>query len=382
MDVSKLQASARRASYLLKAMSNEHRLLILCQLVGTERSVGELVKLVGLSQSALSQHLARLRRERLVKTRRDAQTIYYSVASDEALTLLKKLYEIYCARAPVTTVQPGTGMSGQTATRLSSGPSRTGTFCAGAACRLGLVATLLALVVGAWPARAATFVADLSDHIIAITTAFSGADVLLFGAVDSPGDVVVLIRGDPAETEVRRKSPVGPIWINTRSVSFRDVPEFYTVAATRPLNEIAPPAELARYQIGPENLRLVPVQAASVDGATAAQFRQGLIRRKQQQGMFPTAPGLITFLGDTLFRTRIAFPANVPPGFYSVEVLKFEDGAVTAAQTTSLQVGKTGLEADLYDFALRQPALYGLASIVIAVGAGWLASIAFGRGTA
>ncbi|MFO1038030.1 MAG: metalloregulator ArsR/SmtB family transcription factor [Geminicoccaceae bacterium] len=96
METAKLQASARRASNLLKAMSNEHRLLILCQLVGTERSVGELVRLVGLSQSALSQHLARLRRERMVKTRRDAQTIYYSIASDEALALLKRLYEIYC----------------------------------------------------------------------------------------------------------------------------------------------------------------------------------------------------------------------------------------------------------------------------------------------
>jgi DNA-binding transcriptional ArsR family regulator len=97
MDLEKLQASARKASTLLKAMSNEHRLLILCQLVGGEKSVGELVRLVGLSQSALSQHLARLRRDSLVRTRREAQTIHYSVASHEALALLQQLYELYCA---------------------------------------------------------------------------------------------------------------------------------------------------------------------------------------------------------------------------------------------------------------------------------------------
>ncbi|MFO1038031.1 MAG: TIGR02186 family protein [Geminicoccaceae bacterium] len=273
-------------------------------------------------------------------------------------------------------------MSGRTATRSSFAPDP-GSAPRFRRIRRGAVAAgFLVLLFGTLSARAATFVADLSDHIIAITTAFSGADVLLFGAVDSPGDVVVLIKGDARDTEVRRKAPVGPIWINTRSVTFRDVPEFYAVAATRPLNEIAPPAELARYQIGPENLRLEPVGGTTIDGATAAQFRQALIRRKQQQGMFPKEPGLITFLGDTLFRTRIAFPANVPPGFYSVEVLKFEDGAVTAAQTTSLQVGKTGLEADLYGFALHQPMLYGIASIVLAVGAGWVASVAFGRGAA
>jgi DNA-binding transcriptional ArsR family regulator len=95
MNVEKLQANARKASILLKAMSNEHRLLILCQLVNGEKSVGELVRLVGLSQSALSQHLARLRRDQLVRTRREAQTIYYTVASHEALTMLDQLYALY-----------------------------------------------------------------------------------------------------------------------------------------------------------------------------------------------------------------------------------------------------------------------------------------------
>jgi DNA-binding transcriptional ArsR family regulator len=99
MDLPKLQASARVASSLLKAMSNENRLLILCQLVERERSVGELVRSIGLSQSALSQHLARLRQDRLVRTRRDAQTIYYSVASAEARAVLETLYALFCEPA-------------------------------------------------------------------------------------------------------------------------------------------------------------------------------------------------------------------------------------------------------------------------------------------
>ena len=92
-----LLQNARKASVLLKAMANERRLLVLCYLSLSERSVGELERYVGLSQSALSQHLARLRSDGLVTTRRDGQTIYYSLRGAEVRRVLETLYEIYCA---------------------------------------------------------------------------------------------------------------------------------------------------------------------------------------------------------------------------------------------------------------------------------------------
>lgn len=97
MKIEDLQANARRASALLKAMCNERRLLILCYLSQGEHSVGELEGLVGLSQSALSQHLARLRRDKLVRTRRSAQNIYYALNGHEAQTIMATLHDLYCA---------------------------------------------------------------------------------------------------------------------------------------------------------------------------------------------------------------------------------------------------------------------------------------------
>ena len=97
IELQKLEENARRASTLLKAMSNQHRLMILCQISQHEKSVGELEDIIGLSQSALSQHLARLRRDSLVQTRRDAQTIYYSLKGSEASTIIETLYGLYCA---------------------------------------------------------------------------------------------------------------------------------------------------------------------------------------------------------------------------------------------------------------------------------------------
>ena len=98
MVVAELQDKAVDAANLLKSMSNESRLLILCNLAEGEKSVGELQDLVELSQSALSQHLAVLRRDGLVTTRRSAQSIFYSLASEPAKALMSTLYAYFCAR--------------------------------------------------------------------------------------------------------------------------------------------------------------------------------------------------------------------------------------------------------------------------------------------
>jgi ArsR family transcriptional regulator len=96
-DPALFEANAREAAKLLRALANERRLMILCQLTEGERSVGQLLPLVGLSQSALSQHLAVLREEGIVTTRREAQTIWYRIADPAALKVVATLAEIFCS---------------------------------------------------------------------------------------------------------------------------------------------------------------------------------------------------------------------------------------------------------------------------------------------
>jgi DNA-binding transcriptional ArsR family regulator len=95
MDVKEVERNIEVAVNLLKALSNERRLMIICALYQGEKSVGELEQIVGLSQSALSQHLARLRRDGLVNTRRSAQTIFYSMNDRATKAILRTLYDIY-----------------------------------------------------------------------------------------------------------------------------------------------------------------------------------------------------------------------------------------------------------------------------------------------
>ena len=97
MSMDEMQENAAQASSLLRSMANETRFLILCQLTEGDKSVSELHQRIPLSQSALSQHLAVLRRERLVSTSRVAQSVYYSLASAEVQAVLSTLYQLYCA---------------------------------------------------------------------------------------------------------------------------------------------------------------------------------------------------------------------------------------------------------------------------------------------
>jgi DNA-binding transcriptional ArsR family regulator len=98
MDLDQMNQSADRASALMKTLGHRDRLMILCQLAESEKSVGQIAELLEISQSPLSQHLSRMRKEGLVETRREAQTIYYSLKSGEAQRIVEVLYELFCAK--------------------------------------------------------------------------------------------------------------------------------------------------------------------------------------------------------------------------------------------------------------------------------------------
>ncbi len=97
IDARQMASAAQKASELMKTLGHKDRLMVLCHLASGEKSVGELAKLLDIPQSPLSQHLARMRKESLVTTRREAQTIYYSIASEDASRIVGLMHELYCS---------------------------------------------------------------------------------------------------------------------------------------------------------------------------------------------------------------------------------------------------------------------------------------------
>ena len=174
--------------------------------------------------------------------------------------------------------------------------------------------------------RAQSLVADLSHHLIAITTAFVGTTVVLFGVADKGGNIAVTVQGPQEDLVVRRKSRVAGIWVNRENLAFRSVPAYYAVASTGPLEQIARPDVLEQLEIGTGALDLEPIDATGLEPSEIASFKDALVRRMQEQGLYSREPAQINFIGDKLFRTTLTFPANVPPGIYQVQVFDLQGG--------------------------------------------------------
>lgn len=227
------------------------------------------------------------------------------------------------------------------------------------------------------PASSQSIVTDLSTREVAISTGFTGAELLLFGATEGFGDIVVTVEGPKRDEIIRRKERVAGIWVNGTSVTFENAPAYYRTAASKPLSEIAAPEVLEKLQIGSSRIDL---STRSSRGAEAIpEFREAFIRSKKRQALYSEDISDIKITRGRLFRSTIPFPVNVPIGTYEVTVHLFKDGRLVSSEKTPLTVQKVGLEAKIYDFAHDHAAWYGLIAIAIALVAGWLAGVIFRR---
>ena len=225
-------------------------------------------------------------------------------------------------------------------------------------------------------------VTDLSSHLISVTSDFTGTDLLLFGSVLPPveqgeeqlPDIIVVVRGPEFPTTVRRKERIAGIWVNTDAVEFPKVPGYYAIAATRDVSRIADAKLLKRLNIG-----LGSVQDSLGSEPKGKDFREAVIRNRIRKGLYTGAEGEVEFVGPTLFRASIHFPAGVPVGSYEAEVYMFHRGQLISTQTTQLFIKKFGIGRAIFDFAHKQPVLYGIAAIFVAFFAGWIAAMAFRR---
>ena len=223
------------------------------------------------------------------------------------------------------------------------------------------------------PAESETpeLIVDLSRARVSITSAFHGASILMFGMFDPPGEIVVVVAGPPARETVMRKERFLGLWLNTGRQSFLDVPAYYAIAASQPLQRLL--ARGAGGEILSLEDRLSTVKPdGSRDPAELAKFRAGLVDVKRLEGLYPAAVGQVTVQASRLFRVDLPFPSRLPEGVYDVRAYLLRDGNIVAAVSRPLPVGKVGFSAQLAGWASRDGALYGLGAIVMALFSGWL----------
>jgi uncharacterized protein (TIGR02186 family) len=231
-------------------------------------------------------------------------------------------------------------------------------------------------LTAALPASGRELAIELTKDAVPITANFIGSDLMLYGASEGGGDVLVVVRGPNKDQTIRRKKKSAIIWINDTEVTFLDAPSYYFLASTRPLSEFLSDRIARKEQIGYPAMAL-KVKDFVDDYIIIEDFRKALIRNKQKQGLYGEGPGLVRYKGKHLFRTRLHFPANVPVGDYNIDIYVFKDGKIVNKESTVLPVQKKGIGAQVYNFAHRHALSYGILAILVAALAGWLASVMF-----
>ena len=220
--------------------------------------------------------------------------------------------------------------------------------------------------------------AEVSTDLVQINTGFDGMNLLLFGTTNGANNIIIVIQG-PLETNIiRKKTRVASIWVNTEKVIIENVPTFYAIASTRPLNQITTQSILKKYGIGANNfLTNILKQANAKTMDISDEYKNALVRLKNKLGLYIDNPIKIKLIEEQLFRANIKFPANVSTGNYTAQIYSFKNGLLLDVINKPILVEKIGIGADVFRLAHSHSALYGIIAILIAVASGWIAAAIF-----
>jgi uncharacterized protein (TIGR02186 family) len=245
---------------------------------------------------------------------------------------------------------------------------------------------LMALAPLLIAAEKPVLVPDISARRVDIRYTFTGAQLLLFGAIVYPGgrpptkpaDIVVVLRGPVQPILLREKQKVGGlIWMNADSSRFRSAPSYYAVASSRPISSLVDERTAAIYEMGLGNLQLSPGGGALPE--KERRFEAGLLDLRTREALYSENPRGVEISNGVLYRATITIPSQVPVGTYTAETFLVDRGRVLAVATRDIQINKSGFERYVALAARRHSFLYGLVAVLLSLGLGWAAAAVFRR---
>lgn len=250
--------------------------------------------------------------------------------------------------------------------------------------RRAWLAVAAAPLLMAQSASKPVLVPDVSQRDIEIQYSFTGANLLLFGAIlypggrlpddDKPTDIVVVVKGPVQSILVREKQKLGGlIWVNASRLRYRSAPSFYAIASSKPIARMLDARTRAIYELGLSSLQLSPASSAPLQEQD--RFARGLVELKTRTGLYVEAPGAVEITDGVLYRARVTIPARVPVGRFTAETFLIRDGRVLAAATREIEIRKSGFERFVARSAERRSVLYGLVAVALSVLFGWGAGV-------
>jgi uncharacterized protein (TIGR02186 family) len=234
--------------------------------------------------------------------------------------------------------------------------------------------------------REPILVPEVSQSLIEVRQGFTGANLLLYGAVIDPAgsggragdyDIVVVLKGPTEPIRLREKERIAGIWMNAGASDFRSAPSFFAVASSRPVSEIVDERTAAIFELGTDFIQLSP--SGQIEPEEQARFARGLVELRRRQGLYQENPQGVRISEKVLYQARISLPSNVTTGPYTAETFAIARGRVVASATARIEVVKAGLEGRVVTAAQRWSFLYGLGAIALSLGMGWMAGRLFAK---
>ncbi|MEJ2687876.1 MAG: TIGR02186 family protein [Gammaproteobacteria bacterium] len=239
---------------------------------------------------------------------------------------------------------------------------------------LGLMLT----ASGASAAGGDELVTQLGTHHVDITARFTGQDVLIFGAVSHPGDVIIKVISSDQTVDMSRKARYGPFWLTSGKFTIPGTPGLLYVLSTKPVADILGKVERKRYGLDLNDaLQGVRPGNTSTD---MGDWRSAFIALKKKGHYYLQDGNAVKLLGDRLFSASMALPAKLPLGGYHLEIYLVRDGKVVAEQTREFDVREVHAERWVSDTAYEHSWLFGIAFTVFAMVLGLVLGIVLRRG--
>ena len=222
-------------------------------------------------------------------------------------------------------------------------------------------------------------VTDLSESTVDISSTFSGADILLFGAYDGQknDDIIVVVSGQKGNIKVDKKEKKIGIWMITESIKFLNVPKYYYIASNRKIEEITNKTEIKKRKLDLNSFELKnnKIDYKNLD----KKWYEALKRNMKKKQFWKIEENSIKLNKNTLFRKTLSLPSNVSTGMYNVKILHYRKGNLISQEESKIKIDKTGISANIYDIAQNFSAIYGIIAVIVALFFGWFTNFIFRR---
>ena len=222
-------------------------------------------------------------------------------------------------------------------------------------------------------------VTDLSESTVEISSTFSGADILLFGAYDGQknDDIIVVVSGQNGNIKVDRKEKKFGIWMITESMKFTNIPKYYYIASNRKIKDITNTTEIKKRKLDFNSFELKndKIDYNNLD----KKWYEALKRNMKKKQFWKIEENSIKLNKNTLFRKTLSLPSNVSTGMYNVKILHYRKGNLISQEESKIKIDKTGISANIYNIAQNFSAIYGIIAVIIALFFGWFTNFIFRR---